>query len=143
MPHSYTKIWIHAVFGTKNREPLIVASVKAEIHALLRQQVEEMDCKLLAINGMPDHVHLLFLLNPQKSIADIIKQIKGASSHQINQTGLVDGRFAWQTGYGAFSVSESGVEQVQQYIKNQEQHHAKMTFEQEYQRFLKLHALSP
>jgi len=143
MPHSYTKIWIHAVFGTKNREQLIVPNIKNQVHEIIVAELKGLGCSLLAINGMPDHVHLLFLMNPQKTIADIMKQIKGAGSHHINQQGLISGKFAWQTGYGAFSVSESGVEQVRQYIKNQEQHHRKMTFQEEYGRFLALHGLGP
>ena len=88
---------------------------------------------------MPDHMHCLFLLSPQKSIADIIKQIKGSSSHYINQNNLIDDKFAWQTGYAAYSVSESVVEKVYEYIKNQKQHHAKKTFQQEYDEFIKIY----
>ena len=88
---------------------------------------------------MPDHVHCLFLLNPQKSISEVIKQIKGSSSHFINQSNLAIGKFAWQTGYGAFSVSESVVEKVYRYILNQKKHHQKKSFQQEYDAFLKLY----
>ena len=88
---------------------------------------------------MPDHMHCLFMLSPQKSIADIIKQIKGSSSHYINQNNLIDDKFAWQTGYAAYSVSESVVEKVYEYIKNQKQHHAKKTFQQEYDEFIKIY----
>lgn len=88
---------------------------------------------------MPDHIHCLFLLNPQKSNAGIIKQIKGSSSHFINQNNLISEKFAWQTGYAAYSVSESVVEKVFQYIKNQKHHHIQKTFQQEYEGFLKLY----
>ncbi|MBL7831945.1 MAG: transposase [Saprospiraceae bacterium] len=91
---------------------------------------------------MPDHIHCFFLLNPQKSIADVIKQIKGSSSHYINQNNLIADKFAWQTGYAAYSVSESGVEKVFEYIKNQKQHHTMKTFQQEYDEFLKLYGLN-
>ena len=90
---------------------------------------------------MPDHIHCLFLLNPQKSIAEVIKQIKGNSSHYINQNNLIADKFAWQTGYAAFSVSESVVEKVFKYIKNQKSHHQKKTSQQEYDDFLKLYGL--
>ncbi len=90
------------------------------------------------INGMPDHIHCLFLLNPQKSIAEVIKQIKGSSSHFINQNNLISEKFAWQTGYAAYSVSESVVDKVFQYIKNQKHHHTKKTFQEEYNEFIDL-----
>jgi REP element-mobilizing transposase RayT len=90
---------------------------------------------------MPDHIHCLFLLNPQKSVAEVLKQIKGSSSHYINQSNLIAEKFAWQTGYAAYSVSESVVERVYQYIKNQKQHHQNKTFQQEYDEFLKLYSL--
>jgi len=88
---------------------------------------------------MPDHIHCLFLLNPEKSIAEVIKQIKGSSSHFINQYNLIADKFAWQTGYAAFSVSESGVKSVSDYITHQKEHHQKKTFQQEIEEFLKLY----
>jgi putative transposase len=91
---------------------------------------------------MPDHVHALFLLNPQKSIADVIKQIKGSSSHSINGADLMLEKFAWQTGYAAYSVSESQLEVVYNYIKNQKQHHLKKNSQDEYDEFIKLHGLN-
>ncbi len=91
---------------------------------------------------MPDHVHCLFLLNQQKSIAEVIKQAKGSSSHFINQQDIVRDKFAWQTGYAAFSVSESVLEKVFVYIQNQKEHHKQRTFAQEYEEFLALHGLS-
>jgi len=91
---------------------------------------------------MPDHIHCLFLQNPQKTIADILKQIKGASSHFINQQDLINDKFAWQTGYGAFSVSESGTGKVFEYIANQKQHHQKRTFQSEYEELIKRHKLT-
>lgn len=90
---------------------------------------------------MPNHIHCLFLLNPQKSIAEVIKQIKGSSSHYINHNILIQEKFAWQTGYAAYSVSESGFEKVQEYIINQKIHHQKKTFEKEYEAFIKLYGL--
>jgi REP element-mobilizing transposase RayT len=139
MAHSYVRIWIHAVFGTKYREELIAPSIKQQVYQIIIDEVKGLDCSLLAINGMPDHVHILFLMNSQKSIADIMHQIKGGSSYQINQQGLVTGKFAWQVGYGAFSVSESGIEGVKTYIKKQEIHHRILSFKEEYERFLDLH----
>ncbi|GCD79388.1 hypothetical protein JCM30197_06350 [Schleiferia thermophila] len=102
---------------------MIDSTVEKEVYQNLSEQFRELGCPVRIINGMSDHVHCLFLLNPQKSIAEVIKQIKGSSSYYINKKNLIDGRFAWQTGYAAYSVSESVVESVYQYIKNQKQHH--------------------
>lgn len=142
MPHSFNKIWIHAIWATKNRVPLIVAQSERQIHDYMRTQFIEIGCPVRIINGMPDHVHCLFLLSPQKSIAEVIKQIKGSTSHHINEQNIVPEKFAWQTGYAAYSVSESAVEKVFEYIRNQKQHHAKKTFQQEYNEFLELYGFS-
>lgn len=142
MPHSFNKIWIHAIWSTKERLSLIHPTVETKIHQFIAQQLREQGCPVRIINGMPDHIHCLFLLSPQKSIAEVIKQIKGSSSHFVNQNNLIAEKFAWQTGYAAYSVSESIVDKVFQYIQNQKQHHAKKTFQQEYDDFIKLYNLS-
>ncbi|MFP4292462.1 MAG: IS200/IS605 family transposase [Cyclobacteriaceae bacterium] len=139
MPHSFNKIWIHAIWSTKERVPLIHFPIEKKVHQFMAEQLRELGCPVRIINGMPDHVHCLFLLSPQKSIADVIKQIKGSSSHFINQNNLIAEKFAWQTGYAAYSVSESVLEKVFQYIKNQKRHHRKKAFQQEYEDFLKLY----
>jgi putative transposase len=139
MSHSYNKIWIHAIWSTKERIPLIHASVENKIHQFIAEQLREQGCPVRIINGMPDHIHCLFLLSPQKSIAEVLKQIKGSSSHFVNQYNLIDDKFAWQTGYAAYSVSESVVEKVYKYIKNQKSHHNKKTFLQEYEAFKELY----
>jgi putative transposase len=142
MSHSYNKIWIHAIWSTKERMPLIHSAVENKIHQFITEQYRELGCPVRIINGMSDHIHCLFLLSPQKSIADVIKQIKGSSSHFINQNNVIADKFAWQTGYAAYSVSESVVERVFQYIKNQKAHHQKKPFQQEYDEFIKLYGLS-
>ena len=139
MPHSFNKIWIHAIWATKERAPFIKPAVENKIHQFISDQFREQGCPIRIINGMPDHIHCLFLLNPTKSISEIIKQIKGTSSHYVNQNNLIAEKFAWQTGYAAYSVSESGVDKVFEYIKNQKKRHQKKTFEQEYDDFIKLH----
>jgi len=141
MPHSFNKIWIHAIWSTKERLPLIHPTVESKIHQFISEQLREQECPVRIINGMPDHIHCLFLLIPKRSIAEVIKQIKGGSSHFINQNNLITEKFAWQTGYAAYSVSESIVDKVFQYIKNQKQHHTKKTFQQEYDAFLKIYGL--
>ncbi|MEO5911155.1 MAG: IS200/IS605 family transposase [Pelobium sp.] len=139
MPHSFNKIWIHTIWATKNRAPLIDLSIEKKRYDFIHVQLKDLGCPVRIINGMPDHLHCLFLLNPQKSIAEIVKQIKGSSSHSINEQSLIANKFSWQTGYAAYSVSESGVEKVYDYIKNQKTHHSKKTFEQEYNPFLNLY----
>ncbi|MBK6498593.1 MAG: IS200/IS605 family transposase [Saprospiraceae bacterium] len=141
MPHSFNKIWIHAIWSTKDRHPFIHSNVEHKIYHFISEQFREQGCPVSIINGMPDHVHCLFLLSPQKSIAEVIKQIKGSSSHYINQNNLIVDKFSWQTGYAAYSVSESVVDKVHNYIHNQKQHHAKKTFQQEYDEFIKLYGL--
>ena len=141
MSHSFTKIWIHAIWSTKDRHPFIHSNVEHKIYHFISEQFREQGCPVSIINGMPDHVHCLFLLSPQKSIAEVIKQIKGSSSHYINQNNLIVDKFSWQTGYAAYSVSESVVDKVHNYIHNQKQHHAKKTFQQEYDEFIKLYGL--
>lgn len=139
MPHSFNKIWIHAIWATKNREPLIEPIIEKNLHQYIDKQLREMGCPVRIINGMPDHLHCLFLLSPQKSISEVVKQIKGSSSHYINQQNTLESKFAWQTGYAAYSVSESVLDKVYNYIKNQKKHHQKKSFQQEYGEFLKLY----
>lgn len=141
MPHSFNKIWIHAVWATKERLPIIKPAIEHHLYSFIANQLHELGCPVRITNGMPDHIHCLFLLNPQKSIADVVKQIKGSSSHFINQQNFIAQKFAWQNGYAAFSVSDSGVEKVFNYIKNQKQHHQKRTFQNEYEAFLKLYKM--
>jgi putative transposase len=143
MSHSLTKIWIHAVFGTKDREPLIHQNIEAELHKHIQRHLEDdFGCRLRIINGVVEHIHILFLLNPNYSIKDLLKNIKGESSHWINQQNLLKVKFAWQVGYGAFSVSESNVNDVEQYIRNQKEHHRKKTFLEEYREFMDKHGLT-
>jgi len=141
MSHSYHKIWIHAIFATKERVPLIQPDVENQIHGHIREQLIENGCPVRIINGMPDHVHLLYLQNPGMSVSDIQKQVKGNTSHWINQCNLITDKFAWQTGYAAYSVSESQLEKVFKYISNQKAHHLKKTFTQEYDEFIAAHGL--
>ena len=142
MPHSYSNLWVHAIWATKERRPLIIPVIEKQVHNCLREQLVESGCPVRIINGMPDHVHCLFLLNREKSIAGIIKQIKGSVSHFINQKDLTVEKFAWQTGYAAFSVSDSQVSKVYRYIRNQKQHHDKRPFQQEYEEFIRINGLT-
>lgn len=141
MSQSFTKLWIHAIWATKHRQELIDFSIEKKMYDFIWQELTQLGCPVRIINGMPDHVHVLFLQNPQKTISEIVKQIKGSSSHFINREDLILEKFAWQTGYAAFSVSESQVDAVYYYIKNQKQHHLKKNGQDEFDDFVKLHGL--
>ena len=141
MSHSFNKIWIHAIWSTKERYPLLIPSAEKKIYNLMRNEFVEAGCLVRIINGMADHVHSLFLLNPNKAVTDIIKQVKGSCSHEINKQNITKEKFAWQTGYAAYSVSESATEKVFHYIKNQKKHHEKIPFQKEYENFIRLHGL--
>jgi REP element-mobilizing transposase RayT len=142
MPHSFNKLWIHAIWATKNRQELIDFSIENIVYDCIREKLIGLGCPVRIINGMPDHVHGLFLLNPQKSINDVIGQTKGSSSHSINGENLMLEKFAWQTGFAAYSVSESQLEAVYNYIKNQKQHHLKISSQDEFDKLVRLHGLN-
>ena len=141
MAHSFYNLNIHTVFSTKDWQPLIKPQVESKIHSHIKHCLYELDCKCIEINGTENHIHLLFNQNPNKSIAEIIKNVKGNSSHWINQNNLLTTKFAWQVGYAAFSVSESQLTSVAQYICNQKEHHKKLSFSEEWNRFLELNKI--
>ncbi len=141
MSHSLHKVWLHTIFSTKDRVPLINKKSEQKIYDFIRKELNKMGCSVKAINGMPEHLHILYLLNQQKSYADVIKQIKGSSSHWINEQNIIQEKFAWQTGYATYSVSESVSDKVYQYILNQKKHHETKTFMQEYEEFMKLYKI--
>lgn len=126
MPHSYNKIWIHAIWSTKYRRAFILPRIEEQVYTFMRDQFVGCGCKVVDINGIEDHVHCLFSLSLQRSVADVIRQVKGSTAHYINQQQLLPGKFAWQTGYAAYSVSERELYKVERYIKNQKQHHYPM-----------------
>jgi putative transposase len=142
MPSSFNKLWIHSIWSTKNRVPLIDPSIESKIYSFMEKQFVELGCPVKNINGIQDHIHCLFMLNPQRSPAEIIKQVKGSTSHYINQNNLIKHKFGWQTGYASFSVSESAIPKVNLYISNQKEHHTKRTFQEELDLFLRLYGLS-
>lgn len=142
MSHSLNKIWIHTIWATKERANLIHPTIENQVYDFMGKEFVATGCKVRIINGMPEHIHTLFLLNANKALADIIKQVKGASSHWVNDQNFMKEKFLWQTGYAAYSVSESQIEKVYRYILNQKQHHQKMTFEKEYDDFVRLNNIA-
>lgn len=136
MPNTYTQIYIQIVFAVKGRQNLISPKNREELHKYITGIVQNRGHKLLAIFCMPDHVHVLIGLKPSQSISNIAKDIKAGSSGFINEKKWVMGKFNWQEGYGAFSYSKNQVDSVVKYILNQEEHHRKKTFKEEYLEFL-------
>jgi len=137
MGNTYTQIHIQAVFTVQNRDCIIRNAWKEELYKYISGIVQSNNHKLLSINGMPDHIHILFGLRPSQSISDLMQDVKGSSSKWINDNLLVQGKFSWQEGYGAFSYSKSEVPTIIQYIMNQTNHHKRKTFSEEYSDLLK------
>ena len=141
MPGTFSQIYIQIVFAVKGRENLIHNSWKTELHKYIAGIIKGKDQKPIIVNGMPDHIHAFIGLRPAMAISDLARDIKNNSSNFINDRNFVKGRFSWQEGFGAFSYSYSHIEKVYDYILNQEKHHQKKTFKEEYIEFLKNFAI--
>jgi putative transposase len=141
MAHSKVKIWIHAILIVKYRANVITPELEPIVYGFIREAFVQCKCPLDCLNGTANHLHAQFLLNPALNIRAAMKQIKGASSYRINKANILPYKFAWQVGYGAFSTSESQVPVIRGYIAKQKEHHQKMTFEAEFQEFIRLHGL--
>lgn len=142
MSHSYAHLHSHVIFGTKGRAPWINLDLKRRLLPYMGGIVRESGGSVLAINGTEDHVQLLMFLPATQSMADAMRVLKTNSSRWIHETWASKKAFGWQTGYGAFSVSRSGTDEVRRYIEDQEEHHRKMTFQEEYVAFLKRHGIT-
>jgi putative transposase len=136
MANTYTQIHIQFVFAVKYRTAAIHASWKDELYKYITGIIQHHKHKLIAINGMPDHIQILIGMKPTQSISDLMQDVKASSSKWINEKQLAQGRFEWQEGYGAFSYSKSHLNNVIAYINNQEQHHKTKNFKDEYLDFL-------
>lgn len=137
MANTYTQIHIQAVFAVQNRECIMGKGWKDELYKYMTGIIRNHGHRVLAINGMPDHIHIFFGMRPVQSLSDLMKHIKGDSSEWINEKKFIGSRFSWQEGYGGFSYGKSQVSQVIEYIERQEVHHRKKTFMEEYREFLK------
>ncbi len=138
MAQSLARLWTHLIFSTKDRHPFLSdLTVREDMHAYLATILRSHDCFTLIVGGSDDHVHALFALSRNHSIADIVKEIKRTSSAWIKTVERRYSKFRWQAGYGAFSVSQSNLAQVRRYIETQEQHHRRKTFQDEFRSFLK------
>ncbi len=137
MANTYTQIHIQAVFGVKYRNALISPEWKPNLYKYVTGIIQQYDHKLLAINGMPDHIHIFFGMRPTQSLSKLMQQVKEDSTKWINEQDFLREKFQWQEGFGAFSYSRSQIGAVCKYIENQEEHHRKKTFFEEYIELLK------
>ncbi len=142
MSQSLARNWIHLVYNTKDRRPMIATAIQPRLYAYQAGIFEKQSSPARRIGGIDDHVHALFLLSKNYALKDIVEEVKTASSKWIKTSdGTGDSSFYWQGGYGAFSVSESQVDSVVMYIENQAEHHRTMTFQEELKKLFKLHQI--
>ena len=136
MPGTFSQIYVQVVFAVQGRQNLIGKSWKDDLNKYTSGIITNKGQKSIIVNGMHDHIHAFIGLKPSMAVADLVRDIKSSSSNFINKNRFVKGKFSWQEGYGVFSYSHSHIEQVYNYILNQEKHHYKRTFKEEYTEFL-------
>ena len=140
MSQSLSRIYLHIIFSTKDRYPYLEnREIRAELHAYLGGVAKSIDCQPVIVGGVADHVHVLVCFPRTKTVADVVKELKRASSVWLK--GNLSNKFSWQAGYGVFSVSQSNVDQVKRYIRDQEAHHSLVSFQDEYRQFLEKHSV--
>ena len=137
MGDTYSQIFYHIVFAVRNRESLITEAIKDDLYKYISGVIANQKQKLFIINGLPDHVHILMNCQPNMNLSNCVRDIKEHSTKFINEKNVIRGKFYWQAGFGAFSVSKNDVPMILNYIKNQEEHHKKVSFREEYLEFLK------
>lgn len=133
----YVKVWLHIVWSTKNRSPLLTPEIRSQVFQHIRDNAKEKDIFLDFINGYFEHVHCLVSLGVEQTIAEIVRLMKGESSHWINKNRLTKRKFAWQNDYFCVGVGESMLDKTRDYIRNQEVHHSRKEFEEEFDLMLK------
>jgi len=142
MAQSLSRVWVHLIFSTKHRFPFLTdKTIKSDMHAYLAKVLRKQNCETLIVNGVEDHIHALFDLSRTNSIAMVVKEVKRVSSVWAQELSPRLANFHWQAGYGAFSVSQSDLDEVIRYIENQEEHHKRVTFQDEYRAFLKAYGI--
>ena len=134
---TFSQIYIQVVFAVKNRDALIATSWEERLYQYIPGIVQNKGQKMLAINGMPDHIHFFIGMKPSCCLSDLVREVKKASNEMINENKLSKFKFNWQEGYGAFSYSHSHIDNVAKYVMNQKEHHKKISFKEEYIDFLK------
>ena len=141
MPQSFVSLHCHVVFAARKRQALITSDLQYRLYDFIGEILEKRECKLVAAGGMTNHVHLLISLSKVVAVSDLLRDVKAISSGWVHKTFPGRRDFEWQTGYGAFAVSYSGIEVVKKYIANQEDHHRTMTFKEEFVGLLKKHEI--
>lgn len=141
MPQSLANIYIHLIFSTKERFPFLKDDFRDELHRYLATVIGNLNCPAVIINSVEDHVHILFRLHRTVAIAKVVEEAKKSSSKWIKSKSPAMTKFAWQAGYGAFSVSESNAPKVANYIREQQEHHRTRAFQEEYREFLEKHKI--
>ena len=136
MPQSLAKIYVHLVFSTKNRERVLADDIRDRLHSYMGGTLNGMGCIPLEINSEPDHIHLLFVLTRTKAFSDVVGKLKTSVTEWLHEQSPLYRNFHWQAGYGAFSVSQSSVNDVRDYIRNQREHHRVRTFQEEFRALL-------
>ena len=136
MANTYTQLYIQLIFVVENRASIITTNIKNENYKYIGGILGNKKHKLIVINGMPDHLHILIGLNPDEAISSLVKEVKRCTTVYINDNHLIHGKFSWQKGYAAFSYSKSSLPNVIKYIENQEGHHKIKSFKDEYIEFL-------
>ena len=136
MPQSLTRLYAHLVFSTKDRMPLLTADVRPRVHAYLAELTRDCGSRFVVVGGVADHVHLLFELGKMNAPVQLVEKVKKESSKFVKTLGPDLHSFYWQNGYGMFSVSPTHRDQVERYVRNQEEHHRTKSFEEEYRGFL-------
>jgi putative transposase len=137
MGQSLVKNYIHIVFSTKHRKPLIQQPIEADLHSYLGGICKNLECQPLIVGGYTDHIHILYMLSKKITLMKLVEEVKSHSSKWIKSKGVEYADFYWQNGYGAFSVNPAQVDRVIEYIATQKEHHGKKTFQNEYRAFLK------
>ena len=137
MANTYHQIYLHTVFAVKYRSAVINKAWKNDLFGVIGNLINESNCKTIIVNGVEDHIHCFFGMKPSMTVSEVMKIVKAKSSKYINDNSLTPQRFQWQEGFGVFSYGQSQIDVVYKYIQNQEEHHRKQTFRQEYVDFFK------
>jgi putative transposase len=142
MPQSLARLYIHLIFNTKHRKPLLTDAVRDSLHAYMAKILQNFGCSPVLVNSVEDHVHILLELARTVSVSQAVEEVKTTSSRWIKTQGQEFAGFAWQSGYGAFSVSASSIASVRRYIADQREHHRAKPFQEEYRAFLRRHGVA-
>ena len=142
MPQSLSQLYVHLIFSTKHREPMLLSPLREHLHAYLATVLKNQDSPALKVGGMSDHVHALFRLSKNLSLAKIVEEVKTSSSKWVKTQGRALANFHWQSGYGGFSVSAADLDEVVEYITQQETHHRLASFQVEFRKLLEAHGIA-